>query len=257
MKRLTFLHHSFLLAILLTGVIGCVSQTVVATDTSPPALRPSGPVDGPDLLPRTARRARMIRSPDGDPESKKASSLLRRRYQTEEGAWRVSTGDQVDHLVLDEAATLVKTEIVPGDKVRTVYKPAIPIIPARLKPDQPVEGEVDVTIYNLKGGGVKEKGTCRYRIELLGRRTITTPAGKFEAVLVRTHRQFDLNLAEAEVTLDTHYLVDRGIVHQKVHRITRPLGLFKTEKIYHLHLGKELPPEEESAPAGETDPSGD
>jgi hypothetical protein len=113
-----------------------------------------------------------------------------------------------------------------ADSVAVDYDPPFVALPPRMIVGRPFEGFCRVRITDLDSGADRDAGTCTYRIELLGRRRVSTPAGRVDGYLVRTTRHLKLRLAEARVTTDAVYLPGRGIVREQTHQVTRVLGLF-------------------------------
>ena len=117
-----------------------------------------------------------------------------------------------------------------ADSVAVVYEPAFVALPPQMIVGRPFEGACRVLVTDLGSGADRDEGTCTYRIELLGRRRVSTTSGPFDAYLVRTTRHLELRLAEARVTTDATYLPGRGIVRENTHQITRVLGLLDMQK---------------------------
>ena len=72
---------------------------------------------------------------------------------------------------------------------------------------------------------MRDQGLCRYRIEVLGKTTLDTAAGRTDVYLVREHRHLTLNLAEVTVTIESAYAPGIGLIREQQRRQVRALGL--------------------------------
>ncbi len=122
-----------------------------------------------------------------------------------------------------------------SEQVRLEYQPAIKVMPAQVHPGTLTSGTVDVTVYNLKNGHKRDHGTCEYRVEAIERRMVQKPeqvsSGETDltakstkqrpAYILREHRELDLGLADATITVETAYMPGEGRVTWEVRRETR------------------------------------
>ena len=121
-------------------------------------------------------------------------------------------------------------------QVRVEYDPPVTVLPARLAVGQPFEGESSVRVFSLHDGSLRTRGTCRYRVELIGRQMITTPAGRFDAYIVRTRRHMKLSLADAIITWTDAYDPKRGQVAHRLVKKVRLLGFLPTQSMREMRL---------------------
>lgn len=164
---------------------------------------------------------------------------VRYRLEPDRGDhWRWTLeGVRMVHLHHAEmAAVVILMERELSEAVAVTYDPPLVILPNVLTMDQPVEQESQVTVTGLKDGSPRDQGRCRHRVQLLGKRTITTPAGTFQAYVVQTRREMDLQLAQVSVVSETAYAPGRGWVAEQIVRVTKPMKLFAFRQIEQLHL---------------------
>jgi hypothetical protein len=129
-------------------------------------------------------------------------------------------------LVVDDGAIAVVRDIERDDDADVRYEPAILMLPAKLEQGKPVTAEAKMTVHDGDGDGIKARGTCRVKIELLGMRSVTTPAGEFECHVIRTTRTIRLDLAHVDVVIHAAYSPEHGLVRERIERHTKALGLF-------------------------------
>jgi len=136
----------------------------------------------------------------------------------------------------EQGAVLTHFDVDLASKVRVDYDPPITILPPRLAVGKPFEGDCRVQVRNLDDGSLRTRGTCQYRVELIGRQIVTTPAGEFDAFLVRTHRHMKLTLADAVITTLDAYGPQRGQVAHRLVKKVRLLGLVPTQSSREMRL---------------------
>jgi len=107
--------------------------------------------------------------------------------------------------------------------VKVLYTPPIRI-PAKLEPGQVYRGKCKIRIVYKKSGRTREKGDVRYEVRLIGRKRLTTPAGTFDAVLVRQTRFLDLTLADVTVEITDAVAEGWGIVANRVDQTISAVG---------------------------------
>jgi hypothetical protein len=93
-------------------------------------------------------------------------------------------------------------------------------------------------VHRLVDGSLRDKGQCTYRVELLGWQFLTTPAGAFEARVIRTTRQIKLRFAKVTVVVLDAYSPDGGQVAQRVDQTIRTLGLISVHSHEELRLAR-------------------
>lgn len=130
----------------------------------------------------------------------------------------------------------VEREEDPAEDAVVLYQPAILSLPARLTADRPIVQESSVRVLSARSGRERARGTVRVEATLLGRGTVDTPAGRFEAVWVRVVREMDLNLARVRVVIDSAYARQMRVVN-RVEQTTRTLGVFGDTTLSQTRLG--------------------
>jgi hypothetical protein len=134
-------------------------------------------------------------------------------------------GKQVSHLGLtDDGDLLTSREDDMEEQVEVSYSPAL-TQPARMETGKAFTGKSQMTIRRMKDGSIRDQGECQYEVVLLGRQSVTTPAGPFDAYVVRTTRTLRLKLARVTVVSLDAFVDGKGSVVQNSTVTIRPLGL--------------------------------
>lgn len=95
----------------------------------------------------------------------------------------------------------------------TRFEPALTLAPASLVQGEPYEQKVKVEVADLDNpDDIQERGTGTSTITYLGMERIRTPAGEFEAHLVRSKLTTEFTAAKAERVTDRWYAADVGLV---------------------------------------------
>jgi len=157
----------------------------------------------------------------------------------DEGWSRTLEGLRTTHFAQDDEGLRVRGEDDFEQKVRVTYQPPLLVLPPTLESASKAQAESRMTVTDLEGKNVRDKGHCRVEIELLGRQRVATPAGFFDAVIIRTTRTIDLGLADAEVVITAGYVPERGLVAEHIARTTRPLGLFTSKREDEMRLAED------------------
>lgn len=146
-------------------------------------------------------------------------------------------GHQSAEFVVDDAVSLLAEDDYTS-KVRVVYDPPMTILPAMLRAGETTEqlSESAMTVTNLADGSPRDKGRCKYKVELLGRDNVVTPAGSFDAWIVRTTRHLTLQMASGTVVTHSAYVEGRGLIAEHVEQNLKMLGLIaiKSEDEFRL-----------------------
>jgi DUF3108-like len=158
----------------------------------------------------------------------------------EGGRWRWQfPGDHEVHLTKDaDGSLLIAADVDFTQAAHVDYDPPLRRLPATLKPGEAYEGESKMVVKHTANGAVRDQGTCAYKVELIESRAVDTPAGRFDAAIVRMTRSIKLNLAQVEVTIVTAYAPGVGVVAEYVDRNTKALGLFTIQSREKLLLSK-------------------
>lgn len=163
-------------------------------------------------------RSSWFIDPAGDPED----AIVVRLVEAEDGqSWRALVGDRYESVfrINEEGDLVTGVEIDREENARVSYEPAIPVLPAEMVVGEVIEGEVRMVIRDLRRGTVRQQGPCRYELELLGRRAVATPAGTWEAWIVRTRRTADFGVAG--FVLDQHEAYVEGVGRIAGHSVRR------------------------------------
>ncbi|MCC5830620.1 MAG: hypothetical protein JJU36_14330 [Phycisphaeraceae bacterium] len=177
--------------------------------------------------------------PAADPPAELVISMT---ADSEPGTYRARVGDRYESVLrVDDSGDLVAVvEIDRQENARVAYEPAIPVLLARMKVGEVVEGEVRMTIRDLRRGTVRQRGTCRWELELLGETVVATPAGVMEAWIVRTRRTADFGAAGFELVQHEAYVPGLGRVASHSVRRIRVLATWLGPRTEEL-LFKEVP----------------
>jgi hypothetical protein len=149
------------------------------------------------------------------------------------GRWRFDLENtRTVYLQQTDSGTYVEREIDVEEQVEVLYEPALQMVPDTLTPGRPQSNEVTMIVRNLADGRERDRGSCSLTCEYVGTRAVDTPAGEFEAHVVRATRNIDLKLAKVTVEIETAYVMNEGTFVELIHRDTKALGLFsiKTEE---------------------------
>jgi len=135
-------------------------------------------------------------------------------------------GHQSAEFVVNDAVNLLAEDDY-ASKVRVVYEPAMVVMPARLRAGETTEqlSESSMTVTNLADGSPRDRGRCKYKVELLGKARVATPAGSFDAWIVRTTRHLSLQMAGGTVVTHSAYVEGRGLIAEHIEQNLKMLGL--------------------------------
>ncbi|TVQ75606.1 MAG: hypothetical protein EA380_10375, partial [Phycisphaeraceae bacterium] len=108
----------------------------------------------------------------------------------------------------------------------TNFDPPMTIMPAQLSPDAPYEERFRVTITSLKAPDrIEQRGSGTSTIAYRGIQHITTPAGEFEAHLIRSEFTTDFGMASARRITDRWYAEGVGLVAESFEERIVVLGI--------------------------------
>ncbi|MCX5658704.1 MAG: hypothetical protein NTW19_03155 [Planctomycetota bacterium] len=206
-----------------------------AATTQPSSSNDAAPGAG-ELVPLKARHgAYSIQV------GKKQAQIVPFRFEPgEESSWTLTLeGRSVARFTRGEdGSLLVPRESDLNERVEVTYEPGLRVLPGKWEPGKPSECTSKMVIRNSKDGSLKEKGTCSIRVELVGKERVTTPAGEFDAMLVRETRQIRLRMAKADVTCETWYVPGVGEVAERSVTTTKALGLFGGKEVSESKLAR-------------------
>lgn len=199
-------------------------------------IQPVDPATVVNLLPLEKREGSCVVK-IGKKSSREVDYLLE---PSEDNTWRSTIeGIRVVYFSKGEKGEiLLPREDDLAENVQVSYHPALQILPGTWADGRAVEGASDMEIKNAKSGLVREKGTCTYRVELVGRQKVDTPAGTFDAILVRETRHIRLKLAKSDVTVLNWYVPGKGEVAEHVIESTKALGFLGGKKESDTRISK-------------------
>ena len=116
-------------------------------------------------------------------------------------------------------------------QVKVVYNPPIKVIPSDLLHDKSQTLTSKMTVYSLNGKTQRDKGTCTVTLKVLGKQTLNTPAGKFEAIVIQTLRKLQLGLARGTVKTLDYYVPHVGLVAHKIQRKLITMGFIPMNSV--------------------------
>ena len=159
-------------------------------------------------------------------EGKGVGDTIEYALKSEDGRWHLQLKGKTDVILSaqPDGSVQIEREDDAVEAVTVTYSPPL-VIPAILKTGKPFEGTSDVVIRRQSDAHIREQGTCSYKVELLGRQTLTTPAGEFDAYVVRTIRTMKLRLARVKVVIFDAYVPNQGEVAERIEQTVRPLYL--------------------------------
>lgn len=125
-----------------------------------------------------------------------------------------------------DALVLLET-ITPSENAISRYDPPLTVLPARLAPGEPHEQTVMLSVHPVSDPSrTTQQGPAKQTLTLEGAERITTPAGDFDAHVVRA--KLDINLPGATVNRESFswYAPGDGLVADEFREEIRILGLF-------------------------------
>lgn len=242
---------AWVLVVLVMVGAGCASSGpafIVDVSLAPPYDRAEA-VSAKALMPMPQRSGVVtVRDRDGQ-----TLEVVDRTEVTGPGRWRASVAGfwTVDLVRETSGAVSIVREDELADNRRVVYDPPLPMLPAVLEMDHPVEHVSAVKLYDLNSGVLQTTGQCTATYRLLGTRRIRlgrsadsqsagdlagdpendpgdNPGAGGEAMtvyVVQTDRRFDLPLVKVQMRLLAGYAPGLGPVVQEMRRDIWLLGL--------------------------------
>ncbi len=200
-----------------------------------PPLRHARSIAATHLWPQTPGPRQFSAIVDGEAPIPVASQTSPR-----DPGWRETTGSwsSVDIVVDGDGALTTAEEHDLRNRVIVRYNPPLVLLPGRLVLNEAASGQSQVHVTNQKNDATRDRGTCRYDVVLAGRQRVETPAGAFDAYIVKTTRVLDLNLAHATVTWWSAYVPRKGLVAQYQTEEVRIMKLFPTTRTIDLRLDR-------------------
>jgi len=235
-------------AVVLTGG-GCASpqsdaqserSSAVFTKADAPADRSnrSDTVAAAKLYPlkQRERRWRFTRD-DQEPR------ILRTTTEKTDEGWRIQF-EKVRDLVVartDKGEIVTRSGTDHNEGMRFVYEPALLSLPAEITPGDEKSGEVRMTIRRTADGVQVNEGVCHWTFKAVGWKTIETPAGEFDAMVIERSRDIRMNMARVSLRITDAYAPGVGLIESTLHRRTVAMGVFEKRQAEHFVLA---PPED-------------
>jgi len=133
--------------------------------------------------------------------------------------------------------TLVEDLDFQRDK-RTRFDPGLWVLPPEMAIGQTFHRRGRTRVFNPDSGLELADGTYDQTIQLVGRRTVETPAGRFDGFHVRSASKVNTALANVTVTVDTVFVPEVGPVYEDVKMRIVTLGLFTSESRREMKLAQ-------------------
>ncbi len=121
---------------------------------------------------------------------------------------------------------------------RTRFDPGLWVLPPEMAIGQTVHRRGRTRVFNPDSGLELADGTYDQTIQLVGRRTVETPAGRFDGFHVRSASMVNTSLADVTVTVDTVFVPEVGPVYEHVKLRIVTLGLFTSESRREMKLAE-------------------
>lgn len=170
---------------------------------------------------------------------------LRTTTTKTDAGWRIQFEKVRDLTVAktDVGEVVTRSGTDHSEGMRFVYEPALLSLPAEITPGDEKSGEVRMTIRRLSDGVRVHEGDCHWTFKALGWKTIKTPAGAFDAMVIERSRDIRMNLARVTLRLTDAYAPDVGLIESTLHRRTVAMGVFEKKQSEHLILA---PPDDDT-----------
>lgn len=121
-----------------------------------------------------------------------------------------------------------------SQNAKVVYDPPIITIPADLTIQLHKPTTHRMTVYTLDGKSKRDQGICTVELDVLGMQKITTPAGVFDAMVIKENRQLKLGLVKGSVTIYNAYAPKVGLIGHRVETDLITLGFIPLKKLLEL-----------------------
>jgi len=117
---------------------------------------------------------------------------------------------QTATLLIEQGSVYRNTEINSQHGTISTFQPLEPVLISGLRRGSPIEQDLSVTVHSLDNPAkVKYRGKLRSRCEVLGRFKVTTPAGTFDSIGVRT--TYKGKVGPASVEDDAYVFYAKGV----------------------------------------------
>ncbi|MCC6579014.1 MAG: hypothetical protein IT440_01125 [Phycisphaeraceae bacterium] len=227
--------------LLLLILAGCVSpkpadtvpQAALGEQIAPPPADVA--LSGAELWGRQSGDVRLV-VVSGTHQGRKVAVRRKREIKNQ---WIVEyEGLRTSHLQIgDDGAVHLLSDEDLDSQSRVTYDPPLELLPARLTADENTPARsTTMTVTNLADRSPRDRGTCRYRVFVRGKQTITTPKGPVQAWIVVCVRELELSMAKGTVTVLTAYAPRGGMIAERTDQQLRAVGLFPIRKQQELML---------------------
>ncbi len=146
--------------------------------------------------------------------------------------WRMSVAGfwivDVTHEPTGDISILQEVEL--SESRRVEYDPPLPLLPATLTMDLPIEVVTQARVYDHDNNTLQSQGTCTTVYRLLGNKQITLPNRKVNAVIIQTDRLFDLPWVQVDIHILAAYVPGEGTVAWRTRRDIRILGVLPVSR---------------------------
>jgi hypothetical protein len=207
----------------LLSLAACAAPTEIGNDLSIETIRPDAPESRLSLNDLYGPRESAFRITRGELAGKSLTITIDR------------VGDRgTITRALDDADTLSEQrfEVDDGAVIERGFRNHERDVIVQLRPDQrlwPIDGEtqeMDIRIVKLEDPEtVKERGEATSTMTIESLDTVTTPAGVFEAVRVRTAFESDLRAAKARRITERWYAPGEGLIAERFDETVTALGI--------------------------------
>lgn len=200
--------------------VGCRSSQPAASPADAPqpvAQETAEAIDNPaDLLPLSERTEPFVIE-EGKGAGEQVEFVMTPDPDAGENAFRRTTGDKrTQYLKLADDGGIVMTGVHDeSHNALTQYDPPLPLIPAGLKPGEPMVVESKMTIVNaMDKKTILDRGTCTQTIVHDLDETLETPAGRFDCKRLTITYEAKLGLAKVRKTAVEHYAEGVGLIRE-------------------------------------------
>lgn len=206
---------------------GPSAQAGLLTPVGPLETISAGPFTAEVLFPLDARSIEMLVTSDEDKKNVRytLSPLPGNRWQE-----RMDDGNEAVLARGDDGSLLLISDDQAMENVTVQYEPPMVILPGHLEMGATLSGESVMTVFERGSSRIRDQGTCRYQITLLGQQTVQTALGDVAVVAVQMEREIHLRMAYVTVTIWSAFAPEFGVVAQDSHQRLRILGLLNREQ---------------------------
>ena len=159
--------------------------------------------------------AQAAESGDGEDGDASRSLRLERVADDPKYPYRLHTANgRIEHIGLGKEGSLIVGAVEDLEhEALTRYDPALPLIPADLKQDEPMTSKAKLTVLDRNNPDQeRDSGSCEQTITYEADQRVITPAGQFDCLRLRTEYKAELTLATVNQTSRDWYAPRVGLV---------------------------------------------